>query len=445
MNLFDLAQRLDLVLKGKSVDFQGAALDSRHIQPHQLFIATKGEHVDGHDYLAEARAKGASAALVSHPVDDPLPQLIASDVRLALGEIASLYRETLTMPVIALTGSCGKTSTKSLIASILAQVGQVHATTGTLNNDYGMPLTLLNAKPTDDFVVLEMGANHLYEIAYLTYIARPTIALITNAGPVHLEGFGSIEGVAKGKGEIFQGLSDNGLAVLNLDDPYNQYWQQCVVGHPFLSFGFNAGADIRATDIQQSQEGGIDFLLDTLSGQTPIHLSLMGEHNVKNALAAAATAIGLGISLEAIAKGLSMAVPVDKRLMTYKSKSGACIIDDSYNANPLSMEMAMRVLLNHSDNPVLVAGDMAELGEEANTYHRLMGEKAKILGIKKLYTVGSLSANMAKGFGEGAHHYADQSTLIEALQKELNPEVTILIKGSRSAKMENVVKALLLT
>lgn len=443
MKLSEIARMLDGQLIGKDATFHGASFDSRKIHANQLFVAFKGEHVDGHAFLNDAMKRGAAGALVAHHVESELPQIIVNDVRLALGEVASYYREQLSMPIIGLTGSCGKTTTKTLIANVLAEAGHVHATEGTLNNDYGMPLTLLNAKPTDNFVVLEMGANHLHEIAYLTYIARPTIALITNAGPVHLEGFGSVEGVARGKGEIFQGLKQNGVAIINIDDAFAEYWQQLVSGTPFITFGLSKHADVYATDIKPHNDGTIEFMLHTLSGSAPVHMALIGEHNVMNALAAAAVGIAAGVSLEKICLGLAGAKAVDKRLVPRTGLNGAHIIDDTYNANPIAMEMAIKVLMQFNGEKVFVTGDMAELGPDAATYHHELGEKARQLGVNRLYTVGKLSQHTAEGFGQNAHHFTDQNALINALQAELKPAVHILIKGSRSARMENVVKALL--
>lgn len=444
MKLDEIVLPLQLRLNKKVTHFQGASFDSRTIEPQQMFVAIPGTQVDGHDYLAEARSRGAALALVEHWVDDPLPQLLCSNVRITLGEIASLYRKTLTMPVVGLTGSCGKTTTKMLIQRILAEVGRVDATQGTLNNDYGVPLTLLNIHPKSNFAVIEMGANHLHEIAYLTYMTRPNIALITNAGPVHLEGFGSIEGVAQGKGEIFQGLGERGLAIINLDDAFSTYWQQKVVGQPFLTFGLNPAADVVAKAIDIIHPGLIHFELQALGQSTSVALPLMGKHNVLNALAAATVAIGLGISLTDIVGGLAKATPEAMRLVRHLGPSGSQIIDDTYNANPLSMEMAMQTLMNENEEGIFVAGDMVELGVTATTLHYQLGEKAKRLGLKHLYTVGNLAQHISQGFGLGAQHFTDQMALIDYLKQSIQKPTTILIKGSRSAKMENVVKALIL-
>lgn len=444
MKLSDIAHRLHGQLIGKDASFKGVALDTRQLQPEQLFIACKGQHVDGHDFLSAAKLKGAAAALVQHAVENcDLPQLVVSDVHMALGEMASFYRQQLTMPIIALTGSCGKTTTKTLIANILAQVGQVHATEGTLNNDYGMPLTLLNAKTTDDFVVLEMGANHLLEIAYLTYIARPTIALITNAAPVHIEGFGSLDNIAKGKGEIFQGLKQNGMAIINIDSPYAEYWQQLTAGNPFITFGLNPEADISATDIKVHPDATTEFTLRTLAGSASVRLALIGEHNIQNALAAAAAGVACGVPIDKICQGLEFTKAVDKRLVPKIGLNGSHIIDDTYNANPLAMEMAIKVLMQYEGKKIFVAGDMGELGDEAIFYHQQLGDKARQLGVNSLYAVGEFAEYTAQAFGASAHYFSDQAALIKALKMELNPAVNILVKGSRSAAMENVVKALL--
>lgn len=443
MKLSEIARMLDGQLIGQDAVFHGANLDTRKIQAGQLFVAFKGNHVDGHDFLDEAKKQGAVAALVAHPVNSSLPQIVVSDVRMAFGEIASYYRQQLSAPIIGLTGSCGKTTTKMLITQILQEVGRVHATEGTLNNDYGMPLTLLNASAQDDFVVLEMGANHPQEIAYLGSIARPTIALITNVGPVHLEGFGDLAGVARAKGEIFEGLAEHGMAIINIDDAFASYWQELVAGNPFITFGLNPQADVYAKAIEPQADGTTRFILQTLQGSGVVNLPLIGEHNVLNALAAAAAGIAAGVSVDKICRGLNQASAVDKRLMLRKGLNGISIIDDTYNANPLAMARAIDVLVRFTGEKVLVTGDMVELGAEAEKYHYQLGEKARAAGVDRFYAVGDLSKHAVAGFGKGGQHFADQKALIEALQPELKASVFMLVKGSRSAKMENVVKALL--
>lgn len=443
MQLSEITRMLKARLIGKDADFHGVSLNSSTIQTGQLFVAYKGKNADGHDFLDQAKEQGAAAALVMHEVDSTLPQIVVNDVRTSLGEIASYYRQQLTMPIIALTGSCGKTTTKTLISKVLSRKGKVHATEGTLNNDYGMPLTLLNANKKDDFVVLELGANHPQEIAYLTYIARPTIALITNAGPVHLEGFKSVEGVAKGKGEIFLGLAQNGMAIINVDDQFANYWKEIAAGNPYITFGLNSGADIYADEIKIQTDGSTDFQLHTLSGSGHVHLALIGKHNIMNALAATAVGIAAGVPMEQICAGLSEVASVDKRLMARVGLNGLTIIDDTYNANPRAMEIAVQVLMDLEGEKVFVTGDMGELGEDAPKYHRELGEMARQAGVNRLYAVGELSEHTARAFGAGGSHFRDQATLIDALRAELKPTVCMLVKGSRSAKMENVVQALL--
>ncbi|NNM60377.1 MAG: UDP-N-acetylmuramoyl-tripeptide--D-alanyl-D-alanine ligase [Legionellales bacterium] len=443
MQLSEITRMLEGRLIGADASFQGVSLNSRTIQPDQLFIAYKGKNADGHDFLDEAKERGAIGALVLHPVESTLPQVVVHDIRMSLGEIASYYRQQLTMPIIALTGSCGKTTTKTLIAKILSKVGKVHSTEGTLNNDYGMPLTLLNASKKDKFVVLEMGANHPQEIAYLTYIARPTIALITNAGPVHLEGFKDIQGVARAKGEIFQGLAQNGVAIINIDDVFGQYWQEIAAGNPYITFGLNTRADVYADQIQVHSDGSTTFHLHTLSGSGQVNLALIGKHNIMNALAATAVGIAAGASTEQICAGLSEVISVDKRLMPRVGLNGMTIIDDTYNANPRAMEIAVDVLMELAGEKVFVTGDMGELGAEAVKFHRQLGEMARLAGVNRLYAVGELSLHTAEAFGEKGYHFHDQAALIEALQVELKPNICMLVKGSRSAKMENVVQALL--
>ena len=343
---------------------------------------------------------------------------------------------------MGLRGSCGKTTTKALIASILRLQGETLATVGTLNNQIGVPQTLLQLKPTHQFAVIEMGTNHPGEIAYLTSLVQPDVALITNIGPSHLEFLHSVEGVAKEKGAIFQRLKTNGIAILNADDPFSKSWQPLLHNHRIISFGIENKADITAKNIQFNSAGQAEFNLITPQGDITIQLPLLGTHQVMNAVATAAVAVALDLSLQQIKQGLERAEPVGKRMVTYRGINGAVIIDDSYNANPLSVRAALQVLSQAKNKKILVLGDMGELGENSSQFHRKIGEEARQYGIEQLYTCGQLTRQTTTAFGKNAFHFDKQQDLIATLQTHLTEQMTVLVKGSRFMKMENVVAAL---
>lgn len=442
-SLSQLAEHLQARLQGAhDVVLTGVSTDSRSLREGDLFVALQGPHFDGHQFVKDVQQLGAAAALVSQPVATNLPQLIVPDTRLALGQIAKLHRQRFSIPLVAVTGSCGKTTTKSLLANIFKQCGEVLATQGTLNNDIGVPLTLLGLNLQHQYAVIEMGANHVNEIAYVTHLAQPNVAMITNAAPVHLEGFGDVAGVARVKGEIFQGLNEDGIAILNADDAYYHYWREIIGNKQCISFGINSQADVMAVNPDVDAQGYAQFTLQTKQGSVPIHMALLGKHNIYNAVAASSAALALNISLDKIKMGLETAQAVSKRMQQYRTASGACLIDDSYNANPVAFIAAIEVLVNQPGETILVIGDMGELGEKTKEYHYQLGIDAKRLGVKQLYAQGKLSHYAVTAFGEGAYHYPDQTQLILALQKVLHANHRVLIKGSRSARMENVVNAL---
>jgi UDP-N-acetylmuramoyl-tripeptide--D-alanyl-D-alanine ligase len=432
-------------LQGEDRRFTSVGTDSRADCSGQLFIALRGERFDGHAYVAAARDGGAVAAMVDHPLPIDIPQWIVDDTRLALGRLAAAWRRRFSGRVVAITGSNGKTTVKEMVAAILGQVGQVRATRGNLNNDIGMPLTLLSARD-EDFLVLEMGANHRGEIGYMTDIARPDVALITNAGRAHLEGFGSVDGVAHGKGEIARGLPAEGVFVFGADSPYAGLWHNLAAGRQVLSFALDADADLCADSAAIEVEwtdAGFRTRLAARHGEQiiPMTLRLAGEHNARNALAAAATALALGVDSGAIAGGLATLEPVKGRLCPRRC-GAAGVIDDTYNANPDSIAAAIRVLAGLSGRHWLILGDLAELGPEAEGLHREVGEMARIGGVDRLFSVGTLSEAATQAFGDSARHFAEQEDLIRALRAEISPGDRILIKGSRSARMERIVEAL---
>lgn len=425
-------------LKGNAEAVSGISTDTRSLKEGDLFIALTGPNFDGHDYVAQAVEAGAVAVMVARELDCAVPQVIVEDTRLALGHLASGWRQSIKPVLIGLTGSNGKTTVKEMIAAILKEQGRVLATSGNLNNDIGMPLTLLGLRCEHDFAVIEMGANHHGEIRYLARIADPDIALITNAAPAHLEGFGDLDGVARGKGELFEELRSDALAVINHDDAYFEYWQGCLDGQKTLSFGMNPGADVWGTDDEQA------FVLHYAKDEIQIRLPLAGRHNRMNALAAAAAALAAGIGLEQIRAGLESMQPVAGRLQVQKGRNGARIIDDTYNANPGSLRAAIDYLAEISGQRWLVLGNMGELGDAGDELHRQAGEMAARAGLDRLYTLGALARQAAESFGPDARAFDDRHQMIGVLQSELMKGVTVLVKGSRSMAMEEVVKALVL-
>lgn len=442
LTLAQIAELLQAPLQGISAEAaQALAIerverDSRTVQLGDLFLALKGERFDAHDFVAQVAGK-ASAALVSQPIDAAIPQVIVPDVRLALGTLAKAWRQQFTKPVIGLTGSNGKTTLKEMLTAILSQQGQTLATIGNLNNDIGVPLTLLRLRAADQFAVIEMGANHFGEIDYLTHMALPDVAILNNAGAAHLEGFGNLAGVARAKGEIFAGLAAEGVAVINADDTYASYWRDLNKDRNLLSFGFAADADLRGELTSDNQ-----LLIHKGADSVTVRLQLLGKHNQLNALAAAAGASALGIPLTTIKQGLESLQAVKGRLNPKQGKHGGLVIDDTYNANPSSTAAAIAVLAEQQGRKILVLGDMGELGTTGEQLHFELGQTAKAAGIDELYTLGRLSAQASQSFGQAAYAYQDLTELLAALNAKLSTDTQVLVKGSRSARMERVVEAL---
>ncbi|WP_133512632.1 UDP-N-acetylmuramoyl-tripeptide--D-alanyl-D-alanine ligase [Candidatus Thiosymbion oneisti] len=444
--LSEAAARIGGRVAGADVRFDAVGNDSRGDCTRQLFVALRGARFDAHGFVAQAGQRGAAAALVDHQVDADIPQLVVDDTRLGLGRLAAAWRERITGEVIAVTGSNGKTTCKEMIAAVLGQVGSVHATGGNLNNDIGLPLTLLAARD-QDFLVLELGANHPGEIAYLTAVGRPDIAVITNAGHAHLEGFGSLEGVARAKGEIAQGLPADGTFVVPSDVPWIGLWRDLAAGRRVLTCGPDATADVRA-EVDEIRgvwdENGFrtDFAVRVGGRELELALGLAGTHNIRNALVAVAVARVLEVGPDAIRAGLAGLQPVPGRLCPRQCPGGLRLIDDSYNANPDSVRAAIEVLVGLPGRHWLVLGDLAELGSDAEALHSGLGEAARTAGVEVLYTVGILSAAAAEAFGTGGRHFPDQASLISALRRHLGPRDLVLVKGSRAAAMEQVADAI---
>jgi len=448
LRLSEIAAPLKGQLLGADAEFSAVGTDSRALQPGQLFIALSGPRFDGHTYLAQVAEAGAAAALVERVVPNlALPQLLVADTRLALGQLAALNRRAYHGPLVAITGSSGKTTVKELLASVLRAAYQdanaaVLATRGNLNNDLGVPLTLLELGPEHRAAVIEMGASRLGEIAYSVGLAQPHVAIISNAGTAHVGEFGGPEKIVEAKGEILDGLDSDGVAVLNLDDPAFARWQTRAAQRSVLSFSLgNPRADFYADQLARDIRGCEAFSLHGPFGSARIQLNLLGRHNVANALAAAAAAHVLSVPLVSIIAGLQGLTPVKGRGVAQLASNGVRVIDDSYNANPVSMCAAVDILAGFSGRTLLVVGDMGELGEWAEQGHREVGTYAAGK-VSALYAVGPLMLHAVHAFGAQGRHFANQGALLQALAAEQGADTTILIKGSRSAAMDNIVTAL---
>ncbi len=428
-------------LHGTDRQFDGVSTDTRSIRDGELFIALAGPNFDGSDYVAEAAKRGAAGVIVTRQSEVPLAQITVDDTRLALGRLGAGWRRQQSAVVVGITGSNGKTTLKALTAACLAEAAPTLATEGNLNNDIGVPLMMTRIADSHRYAVLEMGANHAGEIAYLCALAEPDIVAITNAAAAHLEGFGSIEGVARAKGEILQSQSRPGVAVLNADDAWFQYWRGLAADIELLSFGLNEAADIRATDIVAGS-GGSTFRLSLPAAVVDVQLSLPGRHNVRNACAAAAIATALGLAPEQVQAGRENVRPVHGRLQPLAGPRGALFYNDSYNANPLSVGAAAEFLASLDGTGILVFGDMGELGENAASLHREVGEAAREAGVDRLLAIGELSRLTVKAFGDGASWFAGVDELVATLDKELAPGTNVLVKGSRFMRMERVLEAL---
>ncbi len=445
MRVSDIARACAAEWRGDDVEIQGVSIDSRTLTPGDCYIAIVGERFDGHEFVDAAVAAGAKAVMVSHPVAVDAPQLIVADCRQALAELAAWRRRQLSLDVVGITGSNGKTTVKEMTASILQQAGDALYTQGNLNNELGVPLTLLRLEEQHRYAIIEMGANHAGEIAFTSNLVRPDVSIITNVGPAHLEGFGSIEGIARAKGELIESLDASGVAVLNRDDAFFDYWRDRAGERPVISFGLVEQADVRARSIQQKIEQGrfvTEFVLQTSDFETTVTLALAGVHNVKNALAAAAAAMALGLGAPEIQAGLAAMRAVAGRLTPKTDFAGGLLIDDSYNANPASVKAALEVLLETKGEPWVVLGALGEMGAESPVIHRQLGQLIKRMGIKKLLATGADAEYAVEAFGDGAAFFQSQQRLIESLKQQLNGQESILIKGSRAQRMEKVVAAL---
>ena len=443
MDLNDVAAAIGGALHGHPVAFSGVTTDSRRVSAGDLFVAISGARFDGNQFVAEAAGRGAVAAITSRVVqaDMPLPQVVVADTRSALGRLASHWRGRFALPLVALTGSNGKTTVKEMLASILSAHcggrGPVLATEGNLNNDIGVPLTLFRLRDSHRYAVIEMGMNHAGEIDYLTRIAKPAVAVVTNAHRAHVGILGSVDAIARAKGEIYGGLGPQGIAVVNEDDAFASLWKDLNKGQRrVVTFGLSDTADVRASF------DGRRVRIVTPADAFAVMLQVAGEHNVRNALAACAAAHALEIPPHAMQAGLASFAGVPGRLQRRPAPGGGLVIDDTYNANPESMKAAIRVLAAEAGRRVFVMGDMGELGAGARELHAEVGAFARANGIDVLYALGADSAAAAEAFGPGGRHFQAVEELLEAARAEAAAGATVLVKGSRFMKMERVADAL---
>ena len=480
-SLSDCESALEANLQGVDTHVGGVSIDTRTLTAGDLYIAIQGQNFNGHDFVAEAKEAGAAAVLVHEAVQTDLPQLIVEDTTVALGRLATWWASRFGIPIIAVTGSNGKTSVKEIISAILRQLGPVLATKGNLNNEIGVPLTLLDMRADHLYAVVEMGANHAGEIARLVQIAKPDIAIVNNIGSAHLEGFGSKEGIARAKSEIYAGLSKDGYAVINSDDAYADFMRDAASHCNKREFGLSPGCDVQGIP-------GVGLNIETLGTKLSPRFQLSGDHNGMNALAAIAAVQCVDVQSDNIIKGLESVRSIPGRLEKKPGIGSATLIDDSYNANPDSAKEAINVLARYDGVRYLVLGDMAELGEEAGALHAQIGAYAKQCGIDGLWTTGPLSSHAYKAF-KGSHsasaaakpavlsasltpmislagaapntgasgkdgasqevrvsaggHFIDQEALVADIKQYLDVGVTVLIKGSRGSRMERVVKGLM--
>lgn len=453
------ARALQEEWSGGDIWFSGVSTDSRATMPGDLFVALMGDKFDGHDFVAEVLAKGAVAAIVHRDWNAANPQaaiplIRVANTRLALGNLAAFWRTRFAIPLVAVTGSNGKTTVKEMIASILRHVAsgsgesrqpgqvegpdQVLATEGNLNNDIGVPLTLLRLREHHKYAVIEMGMNHAGEIAYLTSLAKPSVALITNAGTAHVEALGSVEAVARAKGEIFEGLDQQGIAVINAGDPHASLWRGLAGNRKVMDFGLQERAAVTARYEPGPFGSRIALLLP--NGTRAVELQVPGEHNVENAVAAAAVAVAMDVGAEAITFGLNAFTGVKGRMQKKQGLQGSTLIDDTYNANPDSVRAALAVLARAAGRKIFVLGDMGELGAAARDLHDRIGVEARAAGVDTLMAMGEFSTYSVAAFGEGARHFEKIEELVAEVEDLLAPGDTMLIKGSRFMQMERVVK-----
>ena len=449
MDLHEAARVMGGAHQGENRVFSAVSTDSRMVHSSDLFFAIRGEYADGHDYLDEVTTRGAAGAVVCSPAPVDLPTIRVKDTTLALGRLGHSWRMRFDLPVVAITGSNGKTTVTALVASVLSLAGKCLYPEKSFNNQWGVPLTLLKLDKSHQFAVIEMGTNHPGEIEYLSGLAQPTVALINNIGEAHLEGLGTVDQIAKAKAEIYTGLRPDGTAVVNIDDAFHAEFENLLdenyPGVNKVGFGLESVGVVGASEVDYRTDGSA-FNLRIGDALRAVRLPLPGRHNVMNALAAAAICHSLGVGIEVITRGLEIAAAVPGRLDSQRGIKGSTVIDDSYNANPVSIKAGIEVLSRCQGKKFLVLGHMAELGSGAAELHNQIGRAARDAGIDRLFALvpeeHDYARAYAEGFGDGATLFTDIGALIEALQDEMGEETTALVKGSRSSRMERVVAAL---
>ena len=441
--LSELQLPLEGQLHGADCDILGVSTDSRNLRDGDLFVALRGEHFDGQKYISQAHSTGATAAIVREMVASSLPQLQVADTQRALGLLGAYNRQQYKGPLIGITGSSGKTTVKNMVHAVLSQRGETLATEGNFNNEIGVTLTLLRLQPGVEFAVVEMGAAKAGDIAWLCELACPTIAVLLNAMPAHLEGFGSVEGVAAAKGEIFDRLIKTDVAVINADQSWARQWRKRASAATVMDFGLEQPASISARNIQGMGARGVSFTASTPVGDMSIRLNLPGEHNVANALAAVAVGLACELSLMNIRDGLESLQPSGGRLRSGCSPLGATIIDDCYNANPGSVRAAIDMLAACSGRRTLLLGAMRELGHGSSELHREVGEYAREAGVDQLWGVGPELEACVDVFGAGGRYFEDRAAALVDIEEQFGEGDTVLVKGSRSTGMEQVLHALL--
>ncbi|MGY3568795.1 UDP-N-acetylmuramoyl-tripeptide--D-alanyl-D-alanine ligase [Vibrio paucivorans] len=445
VSLSQLSSVLGAELIGNDVSIASVSTDTRNIESGALFVALAGERFDAHDFIHQAESNGAGALLVHKRCETSLPQLVVQDTKLALGSLAAWVHQLCSTPTVAITGSCGKTTVKEMLASILSRRGQVLFTAGNFNNEIGVPLTLLRSTPQDDFAVIELGANHIGEIAYTTSLTQPDIALVNNVAAAHLEGFGSMDGVKQAKGEIYLGLKPGSVAVVNLDSNGGELWQEVLADKQVLTFSAkNGSADVFASDVQLNEQGEASFSLHTPIGVCQVQLGIIGEHNVANALAASCLAIKLGVGLDDIQHGLKHLMKVKGRVEAIELTDSIKLIDDSYNASVPAMKAAADLLGSFGGCRWLILGNMAELGAESLALHRQVGEHAAPFKFEYVLTYGDDTKVISEVCG-GRHFESHEDMIVyieQQLTKQSDKRHTLLVKGANSAGMSKIAVAL---
>ena len=444
-SLVELASALSAELKGTDAKIERVITDSRHARPGDLFVALKGERFDAHEFVEQVSQQGASAVVVDHPLELPIAQLVVADTRIALGQLGALNREQFFGQVVAVTGSAGKTSVKEMLSVMFSSLSPTLATQGNLNNDIGAPLTLLELAPKHEFAVIELGASAVGEIEYTSALTQPNVAILNNAMDAHVEGFGSLENIVQAKSEIYDGLVNSGIGVVNLDDPHALIWIDKLdrLQKRWIGFGLNDSAALKATNVSVNDRGCFGFTLHYQSKQYNLQLAVMGRHMVSNALAALAAWVASGQSIVSAIEPLQNYTGYKGRLQVHALSPALTLIDDSYNASPSAVKAAIDTLMTLDGEHLLVLGDMAELGSDEAVLHAEIGRYAKQQGVKRLMATGPLMTHAVSAFGEGAEHFESRQDLITNLMNNLPKEGALLVKGSRSAAMDRVVDALI--